>query len=76
MEIISTVSAALLIIAIYVVLPALLGMVIVGFFLLRQHRVNAKLSSTELECSTDADCPPGYVCVGGHCVPATEAQIT
>lgn len=20
-------------------------------------------------CSTDADCPPGYACVGGRCLP-------
>jgi hypothetical protein len=20
-------------------------------------------------CSIDADCPPGYHCIGGHCVP-------
>ena len=24
-------------------------------------------------CSVDADCPPGYVCVGGQCLPATAA---
>ena len=24
-----------------------------------------------MACSIDADCPPGYVCVGGVCVPAT-----
>lgn len=22
-----------------------------------------------MACSLDADCPPGYTCVGGHCVP-------
>lgn len=21
-------------------------------------------------CSVDNDCPPGFICVGGHCVPA------
>ena len=21
-------------------------------------------------CALDADCPPGYACVNGHCVPA------
>ena len=24
-----------------------------------------------LACTIDADCPPGHVCVGGICVPAT-----
>lgn len=22
-------------------------------------------------CSTDADCPEGYICIGGRCVPAS-----
>ena len=25
----------------------------------------------ELSCAIDADCPQGYMCVGGTCVPAT-----
>ena len=29
-----------------------------------------KEAFTKLVCSIDADCPPGYVCVGGHCVRA------
>lgn len=24
---------------------------------------------SNLTCSVNADCPPGYVCIGGHCVP-------
>jgi len=24
----------------------------------------------QLGCSIDSDCPPGYICVGGTCVPA------
>jgi hypothetical protein len=29
------------------------------------------LLSGNLACSLDADCPPGYRCVGGRCVLAT-----
>jgi len=28
------------------------------------------------ECTIDADCPPGYVCVGGVCVPGTPEECT
>lgn len=30
-----------------------------------------KTRSKKLVCSVDADCPPGYVCVDGFCVPAS-----
>jgi hypothetical protein len=25
----------------------------------------------QLSCSADTDCPPGYICAGGVCVPAS-----
>ena len=28
-----------------------------------------KHAISDLACSIDADCPPGYTCVNGHCVP-------
>ena len=39
---------------------------------LYQKRKEASLlrrALTDLACSVDADCPPGYVCFNGHCVP-------
>jgi len=27
----------------------------------------------QLSCSIDADCPPGYICVGGACAPASQS---
>lgn len=27
------------------------------------------------ECTTDADCPEGYVCVNGKCVPKEEIEV-
>jgi len=32
-------------------------------------KVSAKTQRTNLVCSTNADCPPGLVCVNGRCVP-------
>ena len=29
-----------------------------------------KKKASKLICSIDADCPEGYICVNGHCVPA------
>jgi hypothetical protein len=35
---------------------------------LYQQRKAAK-SRAASECAVNSDCPPGFVCVGGHCVP-------
>ena len=29
-----------------------------------------KKASADMVCSIDKDCPPGFVCMGGHCVPS------
>ena len=29
----------------------------------------SRVANFNLMCSIDADCPPGYICVNGHCVP-------
>ena len=62
--------ATLQFLAIIIVLPALIGMVIVGFFLLANRRARAKRSVVQLVCRLNTDCPPGYVCSNGVCVPA------
>ena len=28
-----------------------------------------RIAVLDLTCSVDADCPPGYLCENGHCVP-------
>lgn len=36
----------------------------------RRHRkAPAETRGPELTCSVDADCPSGFVCVNGYCVP-------
>lgn len=34
-------------------------------------RVQPEAPASTLACSVDADCPTGFVCADGHCVPAT-----
>ncbi|MFQ5997433.1 MAG: dickkopf-related protein [Dehalococcoidales bacterium] len=34
-----------------------------------RRRAPAEMPGLHLSCSIDADCPPGYVCVNGLCVP-------
>ena len=39
---------------------------------LYQQRKDARLTKRdlpELTCSINSDCPPGFICLGGHCVP-------
>lgn len=35
----------------------------------RKRRELARAKVSNLVCSIDADCPPGYVCLNGCCVP-------
>ena len=30
-----------------------------------------KKALADTVCSIDKDCPPGFVCMGGHCVPSS-----
>jgi len=63
--------AILLALAFFVGIPAAIGSGIVGLIrLLGRPGVAQTRESLELVCSVDADCPPGYKCVGGRCVPA------
>jgi hypothetical protein len=54
---------------IFVVLPSLIGIMIVGPFLISNRRARFKQGIRALVCSVNADCPPGFVCIDGHCVP-------
>ncbi len=53
--------------AIFLVGPVLVGLVMGGAFILRDHRVRARYGVGQLTCSADADCPPGYICSSYHC---------
>lgn len=56
----------------YLALPILVGFMIVGSLQLsRRFRVGARVKYTTAgpACSTNADCPEGYVCQSGVCVP-------
>jgi len=35
----------------------------------RKMKALAKSKSATLSCSLDSDCPAGYVCLNGYCVP-------
>ena len=61
--------AVLLVGVVFIALPALVGFAIAGFFLLRQRMVRVKLGITELLCAVNTDCPQGYICVNGRCLP-------
>lgn len=61
--------AILLVLGITIVLPALVGFAITGSFLLWGHKASAKGVEAQFVCRVDADCPSGYVCSNGVCVP-------
>ena len=39
---------------------------------LLQRPARRSFAGDGLTCALDADCPPGYICMNGSCVPATE----
>jgi len=39
-----------------------------------RRRVPAEMEDLNLVCAVDAECPPGFVCVKGHCVPEKEPE--
>lgn len=61
--------AILLALAVFVGIPAAIGFGIVGLTTLL-GRTRVAQTRVSLVCSIDADCPPGYKCVEGRCVPA------
>ena len=58
----------------FVVLPVLVGLIIISSSIMFQQLKtkmagNIKGSIDNLVCSVDADCPTGYVCINGQCIP-------
>ncbi len=63
--------AILLAIAIFIVLPVVIGFGILGLLKIKERgRATGKRDAAWLACSMDADCPQGYICSDGTCVPA------
>ncbi len=58
----------LLVVGVAVVVPGLIGYGIVGSFRLAERR---RLAKGRLTCRLDINCPPGYVCRDGFCMPST-----
>jgi hypothetical protein len=66
--------AVLQVLGIFLVLPIVIASSIISFVLIfgivkRKVTGSIKESIEVLVCSIDADCPEGYLCVGGKCVP-------
>ena len=57
------------VLGITIVLPTLVGFGIVGFFIMSDRRARWRRHVAQLMCRIDADCPPGYFCSNGVCVP-------
>ncbi|MFC1948443.1 hypothetical protein ACFLXY_11060 [Chloroflexota bacterium] len=58
----------------FVVLPVLVGLIIISLSMIFQQLKtkmagNIKESIDNLVCSIDADCPTGYICMDGQCIP-------
>jgi hypothetical protein len=60
-----TFLAMLLVVAIYISIPVLIGLTIVGFIIpLKQ----SNFQPYGLTCTHDTECPPGYICLVGQFV--------
>ena len=59
---------------IFLVVPIIIAIIIISLAMMveriKQNMTGSITESIEnLVCSIDADCPEGYLCVGGKCVP-------
>jgi len=71
---------AILILAVVVFILAAPALTLAGVFvrlyeIVRdklQRRARAEVEGLNLTCSINADCPPGFVCANGRCVPEKE----
>lgn len=60
----------LLVIGVSVAAPAFIAFGVVGAFRLgERRRATEKREVVGMVCRVDADCPPGYTCRDGSCVP-------
>ena len=59
---------------IFLVVPIVIGLFVGGSVILWRMRKRARVEFFENVCSIDTDCPPGYVCESGVCVPAVLAH--
>ena len=73
-----TILAMLVVSGIFMGIPTVVGFAIAGVYILTRREARTAKRSTALHeteapgalvCALDADCPPGYWCVGGRCVP-------
>ena len=62
--------AILLVLAIFVGVPAAIGFGIVSILAWCGRSLAPQGTLIELTCTVDADCSPGNICVNGRCVPA------
>ena len=72
MKILKRIGALSLVVLASISVPLLLWMTIISDLrqILAEWRITrAQLLSGNLVCSTDIDCPPGYECIGGRCLP-------
>ena len=61
-------------IGIFLVGPIIFGLLIGGIVVLWSFRKAKRVEVFDIACSLDIDCPPGYVCDNGVCVPLALAH--
>lgn len=69
-----TVLAILEVLGFFVVLPIIIGLIIISLVMIverSRRKMPGRIKETidNLVCSIDTDCPTGYVCSNGKCVP-------
>ena len=62
------------VLGIFLVIPIIIGIIIISLVMtvdrIKQNMTGSiKVSVENLVCSVDADCPEGYLCIGGKCIP-------
>ncbi len=69
------------VLGIYVLLPVMIGTAIIAIYVASRSirsvsRESSQIGLDSLICSIDADCPIGYICINGQCVPQSKGIIS
>ena len=72
-RLVSRISSVFMVVLAGVLMPLLLWVALVAalrLIFVEWRVVKTRLLSGNVVCSIKSDCPPGYECIGGRCIPA------
>jgi len=72
-----TLLTVLEVLGVFLILPLIIGLIVISLVftfqsLKKSMSENHEQKLIDLVCKIDADCPEGYLCVNGQCIPQND----